>query len=71
MRESAAIHRFGKQRVSAVFELDYDIESFARRDAELIHLDGLHVLPIGLHHRHLEAGDAHVEICHRARVNEA
>ena len=46
------------------------VERLGSRDAELVDGDRMHVLSVGGDHRHLQAGDAHVEVAHRRAVDE-
>ena len=51
--EASTVDRLRLDRVGAIFlRLDDDVVSLADADAELVDLDRLHVLPVGLHDLH-------------------
>ena len=71
-RMARAVHRLCKDRVRlAIRRLDDYVESLGKRDAQLIHRDRLHGLPVGGHDRHAQPRDADVEVAHRRTVDEA
>ena len=66
-----AAHGFGKNRIGfGVLRLDQNIVGFGHRQAELIDLDRLHVVAVGLNDRHLETRNADIEIGHRRGIDE-
>ena len=71
-RVAAAVDRLGEHGVRArLLRLDDHVVGFGRRDAEFVHRHRLHVLAVGGDHRHLQAGNAHVEDAGRRTVDEA
>ena len=57
--------------IGLVVGLDDDVIGLGHADAELVHADRFHVLAVGGHHGHFQAGDAHVEEAHGGTVDEA
>ena len=71
-REAAAVGRLGEPCVGAILlGLDNHIVGFSRAHPEFIDLDGFHMLPVGLDHRHFQTRDAHIEMRHRCGVDDA
>ena len=71
-RVATAVHGFGKHRVGAILQRgDDDVVGLGHGDLQLVGLDRLHVLAVGLHHRHRQTRNAQVEVGHRRRVDEA
>ena len=69
--KTRATHGFGEQGVGAVFlRLNNDVIGLGNTNAQLIHRHRLHVIAVGLHHRHLQTGQAHVEVGHGRRVDQ-
>ena len=65
-RIARAAHGFGKQRIGLIFlRLHYDVVGFRDTNAQLINLYWLHVVAIGLHHRHFQARQTHIKVGHR------
>ncbi|MNS44263.1 hypothetical protein D3C72_767030 [compost metagenome] len=54
-----------------VFGFDDHVIRFRHANAEFLYVHRSHVLPVGGHHRHLQAGNAHIEVGHRRAVDEA
>ena len=71
-RIGRAIHRLREDRERVLpGRLDDHVEGLRGRDAELVDGDRMHVLPVGGDDRHLQPGNAHVEVGHRRAVDEA
>ena len=69
---AAPVERLCLDRVGAVLaRLDDHVVGLADTDAELVDLDRLHVLAVGLHDPQLQAGNAGIEDRHGRAVDEA
>ncbi|MEA3221518.1 MAG: hypothetical protein OZX49_02640 [Immundisolibacter sp.] len=69
---AAAVHGLGKHRVGAVLgRRDDHVVGLGYGDLQLVGLHRLHVLAVGLHHGHRQAGNADVEIAHGRAVDQA
>ena len=67
---AAHVLREDGERIGAS-RLDQHVERLGHGDAELVDADRVHVLAVGGDHRHLQSGDADVEVGHRRGVDEA
>ncbi len=61
----------GDERIGLAARLDDHVVGFSNTDLELVGLDRLYVLAIGLNHGHRQARDADIEIGHRGAVDKA
>ena len=69
--EPRAVNRFGDQRESGIVRwLDDHVIGFRGADLEFVDRDRTHILSVGLHNRHLQTGNPHVEDRHGGRVDE-
>ncbi|MCY1281560.1 hypothetical protein D9M70_303700 [compost metagenome] len=69
---AGAVHGLGEEGVGLVAGgLHQHVVGFGHGNAELIDAHRLHWLAVGGDHRHLQAGDAHVEVGHGRAVDEA
>jgi len=69
--EAGPVHGLGEDGVGLVLlGRDDDVIGLGHGDAQFVNLDRLDVVAVGLHHGHLQTGDAHVEIGHGSRVDE-
>ena len=70
--EAPAVDRLGLYRIGALLaRLDDHVVGLADANAELVDIDGGHVIAVGLHDLELQAGNAGVEHRHRRAVDEA
>ena len=70
-RVAGAIHRLREDRERVLpGRLDDRRRGLGDGDAELVDRDRMHVLAVGGDDRHLQAGNAHVEVRHRRSVDE-
>ena len=71
-RVAGAVHGLREDGVGAVLgRFDDHVVGLGHGDAELVDLHRPHVLAVGGHHGHFQAGDTHVEVAHRRTVDEA
>ncbi|MDT4809231.1 hypothetical protein FQZ97_421110 [compost metagenome] len=69
---TATVHGLREEGVGLLaLGLDYDVVGFGHGDTELVDADRLDVLPVGRHHCHLQARDAHIEVGHGRGIDEA
>jgi hypothetical protein len=71
-RIAATVHGLGKDGVCPILgRFDDYIVDFCRSHAQFVYHNRLDILPINLHHRHRETGDAHVVESHTGRVDKS
>ena len=69
---TGARHRLGEDGIGAgFFRTDDHVVGLGDRDAELIDLDRLDIIAVGLNHGHRQPRNAHIEEGHRRGIDEA
>ncbi len=64
-------HGFSENGVGLlIFRVDDHIIGFRHTDPELVHVNGLNVVAIGLYNRHVQTGNPYVEVGHGRGVDE-